>query len=72
MCYYLNVHLGGQSVKAASDDICFRASNIVRWSWEIFSFAVPQSELAHVVKSGLPAGHTISDPRPIHRPLIVS
>lgn len=35
------------------------------------SFTMPQFELSHAFKSGLRGGHTIPDPRLIHRPLNV-
>jgi hypothetical protein len=49
----------------------FRSWRFISHSWESISLKISQSELAHVVKSGLRSCHAISDPRPIHRTLNV-
>jgi len=53
-------------------DSCFKSSTVVTWRLKMLSFTVPQSELSHVIRSGLQGGHIISDQCPIHHPLNLS
>lgn len=62
---------GSKSLKQSLTAV-LRSSTIVRFSWEILFSTKPQSELSHVVKSGLRGGLILSDPRPVHRPMNLS